>query len=76
VLLQGGENMKQTLTVKGMHCNSCKVIITEVLEDAGAKDVHVDLDEKKQVGTITLSSDLPKSKLKEMIEKEGEYKVI
>jgi copper chaperone CopZ len=68
--------MKQTLTVKGMHCNSCKVIITEVLEDAGAKDVHVDLDEKKQVGTITLSSDLPKSKLKEMIEKEGEYKVI
>jgi copper chaperone CopZ len=75
MLLQGGAQMKQTITVNGMHCNSCKVIITEVLEEAGAKDIHVNLDEKKQVGTITLSSDLPKAKLKELIEEQGEYKV-
>lgn len=67
--------MKQTFTVKGMHCNSCKVIISEALEDAGAKDVHVNLDEKRQIGTITLSSDLPKAQLKQIIEEQGEYTV-
>ena len=67
--------MKQTLTVNGMHCNSCKMLITEALEDAGATQVHINLDTKKQVGTLTLDTKLPKAKLKEIIEKEGEYTV-
>ncbi len=67
--------MKQTLTVKGMHCNSCKLLITEALEDSGAKNVSVSLDEKKQVGTVTVDSPLTKTELKKLIEKEGDYKV-
>jgi copper chaperone CopZ len=68
--------MKQTLTVKGMHCKSCSMLISEALEDAGAKDVSVKLDEKKHVGTVTLTSPLPKEKLKAIIEEQGEYTVL
>lgn len=66
---------KQTLTVEGMHCKSCKMLITEALEDAGAKNVAVTVDEKKQTGTVTLESTLPKNELKKIIEAEGEYTV-
>jgi copper chaperone CopZ len=67
--------MKHTLTVKGMHCNSCVLLITEGLEDAGGKDIHVVLDAKTQTGTVTVTSDLAKDKLKRIIEEQGDYKV-
>lgn len=67
--------MKQTLTVKGMHCNSCKVLITEALEDAGAKDINIALN-KDNIGTIHLTSDMPKEKIKAIIEEQGDYKVV
>ena len=51
------------------------MLITEALEDAGATQVNINLDTKKQVGTLTLDTKLPKAKLKEIIEKEGEYTV-
>lgn len=51
------------------------MLITEALEDAGASHVHINLDTKKQVGTVTLETKLPKAKIKELIEKEGEYTV-
>ncbi|MBS3142404.1 heavy-metal-associated domain-containing protein [Candidatus Woesearchaeota archaeon] len=44
------------LTVKGMHCNSCKIIITEALEDLGAKNVKVSVDEKKQIGRVAFEN--------------------
>jgi hypothetical protein len=52
------------------------MLISEALEDAGAKDVSVKLDEKKHVGTVTLTSPLPKEKLKAIIEEQGEYTVL
>jgi copper chaperone CopZ len=67
--------MKQTLTVKGMHCNACKMLVTEALEETKAKNVNVTLDEKKQIGTVTLDSDLSKAQLKKLIEEQGDYEV-
>jgi copper chaperone CopZ len=68
--------MKQTITVKGMHCKSCSILISEALEESGAKDVSVKLDEKKQIGTVTLNSALSKDKLKTIIREQGEYQVL
>ncbi len=67
--------MKQTITVKGMHCNSCKILISEALEEAGAKNVQVALDPKKQVGIITFDSTLSNDEVKELVKEQGEYEV-
>lgn len=76
MLLRNEEKiMKHTLTVKGMHCNSCRILVSEALEESGAKDVSVKLDEKKQVGLVTLTSNLSKDKLKQIVQAQGDYKV-
>ena len=64
---------KHTITVKGMHCNSCKIIISEALEEAGAKNVHVGLNAQAQYGVVTFTSDLPQNKIKAIIEAQGDY---
>ncbi len=52
-----------TLKVKKMHCKSCKILIEEALQDIGAKDISISVDEKKQVGTVSFSHpDLEKAK--------------
>ena len=66
--------MKQlNLKVEGMHCKSCEVIITEELEEAGAKDVKVSFSKGTVAATID-EKNLSEKKVKQMIEKEG-YKV-
>lgn len=67
--------MKQTLTVNGMHCNACVMLITEALEDAGATNVSITLDPKSKQGTVTLESKLSNENIKTIIENEGEYTV-
>ena len=67
--------MKHTLTVLGMHCNSCKILISEALEEAGAKNVTVGLNAQAQRGVVNFESDLPKSKIKKIIEAQGAYSV-
>jgi len=63
-----------TLTVKGMHCNSCVTLIQDSLEELGATNVKIELNEKKQVGKVFFEyKDMKKAV--EVIEKEG-YKVI
>ena len=49
--------------------------INEALEDAGATQVHINLDAKKQIGIVTLETKISKVKIKEIIEKEGDYTV-
>lgn len=61
---------KITLKVKKMHCKSCKMLIEEALQDIGAKDISISVDEKKQIGTVSCShADI--SQVKEAIKKEG-----
>ncbi len=58
------------LSVKGMHCKSCKMLVEEALSDIGATNVSISIDEKKQIGTVSFSHSDP-SKAKEAIRKEG-----
>jgi copper chaperone CopZ len=58
---------KLQLKVKGMHCRSCEMLITEVLEEAGAKNVEV----SHKTGDLSLETNLSVEKVKELIKKEG-----
>ena len=61
---------KIKVTVKKMHCKSCKMIVEEALQDIGAKDIVIAVDEEKQVGTVSCThADL--STVKNAIKKEG-----
>jgi len=45
--------VRYDLTVNGMHCNSCRLLVTDALDEIGAKDIKVNVDEKKQVGRVS-----------------------
>ena len=65
---------KHNLEVKGMHCKSCAMIVTDILQENGAKNISVNLDEKKQVGKVSFEFSGDKKKVVDAIEKE-DYKV-
>ena len=65
---------KYSLEVKGMHCKSCSMLVTDVLEESGSKNISINLDEKKQVGKVSFDFSGDKEKIIGAIEKEG-YKV-
>jgi copper chaperone CopZ len=68
-------HMKTTLTVHGMHCKACVALVTEALEDTGAKNVTITLDEKAQRARIQLETNRTKEELTRAIEAEGDYTV-
>jgi copper chaperone len=63
--------MKKTFNVKGMHCKSCSMLITDSLSDVdGVKKVDVSLNDN----TVTVDYDEKKVKdslIKNTIEKDG-----
>lgn len=63
------------LLVSGMHCPSCEMLIGEVLEDEGVKNVTITLDKEKQLGTIALETTKSFNEIKRIIEGEGNYTV-
>jgi copper chaperone CopZ len=65
---------KYNLTVKGMHCKSCGMLVADALEDLGATNVKTQVDEKKKVGKVSFEYSGDKKKAVAVIEKEG-YKV-
>jgi len=67
-------NMKTTITVKGTHCNACKMLIEEVCSEMSeVKSCSVDFKTGKTV--IEHGGKLDLKKLKKEIEALGEYKV-
>ncbi len=62
--------MKINLTVKEMHCNSCNILVREALEEIGASNIIIKLDEKKQIGEVSFEFK-DKKKAIEVIKKEG-----
>lgn len=62
---------KAELSIKGMHCNSCTVLIKDALtETEGVKDAAVDLKNAK--ATVTFDENkINTDKLLEAIKKEG-----
>ena len=66
--------MKTTLTIKGMHCESCKVLIEDVCKEfAGVTSSNVNFKTGK--GEIEHTKPLDKQKLKKEIEALGDYTV-
>jgi copper chaperone CopZ len=66
--------MKTTLTVKGMHCNSCKMLIEDILGDIpGIKSSNVDPKTGKTV--IEHDDSVDMDQVKKEIEDAGEYTV-
>ncbi len=67
--------MKTTLTVKGMHCKSCKILIEDVLGDIeGVNSANVDPETGKT--TIEHEDSLDISLVKKEIEEAGDYSVV
>lgn len=66
--------MKTTLTVKGMHCQSCKVLIEDVCSEiVGVKSCTLDFKSGKLV--VEHEQGLDMKRVKKEIEGAGEYKV-
>ena len=60
---------KITLKVKGMHCKSCEVVISEALEEAGAKSK---IDSKKGIAVIEFDEkSITEDKIRKIIQNEG-----
>ena len=66
--------MSLKLTVKGMHCNSCKMLIEEELEDLGAQDINITFDAATQIGHVTCELDDEQAAI-DTISELGEYEV-
>ena len=65
--------MKQTITIEGMHCDSCKVLIEDIASAInGIKSCKVDVKSGKMIVEHEVA-DL--KQLKKEIEAAGEYKV-
>ncbi|MDP3639678.1 MAG: heavy metal-associated domain-containing protein [Nanoarchaeota archaeon] len=67
--------MKTTLTVKGMHCPSCKMLIEDVCSEvAGVQSCTLEMKSGKLV--IEHEAGFDVKKVKREIEKAGDYTVI
>lgn len=67
--------MRTEFKVKGMHCNSCKVLIEDVCNEIkGVKSCNVEVKTGKVVVEHDNSVDL--NKVKKEIEGLGEYKIL
>ncbi|MFC1648137.1 cation transporter [Nanoarchaeota archaeon] len=62
-------------TIKGMHCKSCKLLVEDIMDDIEVKVSSLEVDEDKQTGTLTISSDIESQKVIDTIEDESDYKV-
>ncbi|MBI5393321.1 heavy-metal-associated domain-containing protein [Candidatus Woesearchaeota archaeon] len=63
--------MNIQLTVDGMHCKSCKMLVTDALTELGAKNIKINLDEKKQVAQLSVEYDKDKIDIINAIKNEG-----
>ena len=66
---------KIQLNIEGVHCKSCKMVIEDNLQELGASNIHVTVDEKKQTGTVSCDYTKDKLDIVNAIKKEG-YKVV
>lgn len=63
--------MNHQLIVKGPHCKSCIMLITDALTDIGATRITATLNEKAKQATITCDYNGKKDDLINAIKKEG-----
>jgi copper chaperone CopZ len=66
---------KMTFEVNGVHCPSCKILITDILQDESVKVTKFDLDVKKQKGVLVVDTTKPANKIMGLVKGAGDYKV-
>ncbi|MBR6760988.1 MAG: heavy-metal-associated domain-containing protein [Oscillospiraceae bacterium] len=59
--------MKQLLTIRGMNCHHCTAAVKEALEEAGAVNVAVSLEDS----TACCCSDMEEDTLRSILREEG-----
>jgi len=62
---------KMKLKGKGPHCKSCKMLLTDVLEELGAKEISIDLNEEKKIASCVFTYSGDKNDAIKAIEEEG-----
>lgn len=62
---------KIQFTVTGIHCTSCKMLIEEELQDLGAQDIFVSIDEKKKTGIVSCDYNGAVKKVYDAVKKAG-----
>ncbi len=61
--------MKKMLKIKGMHCASCEILLTEAIEEAGTKVISA--DHKKGEMVVDMKDEKEMEKVKQAVKKEG-----
>ncbi|MEK6942859.1 MAG: hypothetical protein AABX00_02245 [Nanoarchaeota archaeon] len=65
---------KYNISIQGMHCKSCKMLVDDILCDSGAKSIKIEVDDKKKIGKASFEFSGNFNELKKEIESNG-YKV-
>lgn len=60
---------KETITIKGMHCNSCAELIKDELEYLGIKKCEI--DHKSGKATLLFDESISLDSIKSIIKKQG-----
>lgn len=63
------------LTISGMHCKSCTMLVSDALAELGATNVKIALDERKQIAIVNCDYAGPATHLHKAIQDAG-YKVV
>ena len=61
--------MKKILKIKGMHCNSCEILLKEAIEETGTKVLST--NHQKGEISVELADEKKMNAIKTAIEKEG-----
>ncbi|MBI2631677.1 heavy-metal-associated domain-containing protein [Candidatus Pacearchaeota archaeon] len=66
--------METIITIKGMHCNSCKLLIEDVIKE-NPNVVSCSIDFKTGKAVVKHNKPLNKERIRKEIESLGEYKI-
>ena len=61
--------------IKGTKCNSCKMLIADILEDMNINVVSFDVDKNKKESKLVVQTDLEPQKIKDEIQAVGDYQL-
>ena len=61
--------MKKTLKIKGMHCNSCEILLKEAIEENGTKVISANHTKGEII--VDMKSESEMTTIRKAVEKEG-----
>lgn len=63
----------QEITITGIHCKSCTMLIEDALAENGAKNINIKADFGKKICKAVFESDKPKTAFTKAIKQLGDY---